>query len=447
MEVGWKKSRWIVLLVFIGCVGIVVGFLVSFGVLVRWNDNSVECNADLDAGFGRVSSVSVDSRSRIVDQYVKGERGQRLADALADEIQTHHQRCPLPKLLLSSSPRTAFCNDVGWTQILNGDKRIDPVRIISVSPLNAELDLLFLRLHEQHFAVDFFIFQQSSTSHSALRKPLFSSFIPAQTLAPFQDQLIWTFVDDLELVSSANKARNLNPAGSQQTSQATGTWIIEGEQRKKLSRRLLRHAEDLGLKDQDLIIYGDADELIPGDALWMLKHCQERSPDIYPIRANSVMFMLDTKWVLRSDWPPNSNLSYSMGFPVILRVADLKTRKKLPRFDIVSTKPFESRPVLPAFGWHFSGVFLRSPAELLYKWILAAEQESFQRGAHYAMNLTQLESDTKSGAAISRVFGNKVSQKLLPFTQLPKAHYPPAELQWPSVYEKLVAHIEKCPNR
>jgi hypothetical protein len=107
-----------------------------------------------------------------------------------------------------------------------------------------ELDLLELRLNELHEQVDFFVIAESPVTFQGQKKPLFFAE-NRQRFAAFAEKIIHLVVADMPATN--------NP------------WEREHFQRNALRRGLRQASPD------DIIIIGDADEIVSQDAMDILR--------------------------------------------------------------------------------------------------------------------------------------------------------------------------------
>ncbi|KAL1431145.1 hypothetical protein MTO96_014532 [Rhipicephalus appendiculatus] len=161
--------------------------------------------------------------------------------------QCHVLRTCLPETI-SSSKRFRR----RWTNKKVHRRSGRPRRIVNAININHELDLLEVRLRELYNVVDVFVVCESNYSARGEPKPL--HLLPELRkgfLAPYQDKIVHVFLDHFP-----NKGRE-------------DGWFADGYQRTFLWRQAKKQLS--GLRDDDLFVLTDADEIPRAGPLAYLK--------------------------------------------------------------------------------------------------------------------------------------------------------------------------------
>ncbi|XP_077553041.1 beta-1,4-mannosyl-glycoprotein 4-beta-N-acetylglucosaminyltransferase-like [Haemaphysalis longicornis] len=155
--------------------------------------------------------------------------------------------CSLPEAI-SSSKRFRR----RWTNKKIHRRAGPPRRLVNAINVNHELDLLEVRLRELYDVVDVFVICESNYSARGEPKPL--HLLPKLRegfLAPYQNKIVHVFLDHFP-----KKGRE-------------DGWFADGYQRTFLWRQAKKQLS--GLKDDDLLILTDADEIPRAGPLAYLK--------------------------------------------------------------------------------------------------------------------------------------------------------------------------------
>ncbi|KAL3226338.1 hypothetical protein MRX96_004431 [Rhipicephalus microplus] len=139
-----------------------------------------------------------------------------------------------------------------WTNRKVHRRSGKPRRIVNAININHELDLLEVRLRELHNVVDVFVICESNYSARGEPKPL--HLLPELRkgfLAPYQDKIVHVFLDHFP-----SKGRE-------------DGWFADGYQRSFLWRQAKKQLS--GLRDDDLFVLTDADEIPRAGPLAYLK--------------------------------------------------------------------------------------------------------------------------------------------------------------------------------
>uniref|UniRef100_A0A6C0BQS3 Glycosyltransferase n=1 Tax=viral metagenome TaxID=1070528 RepID=A0A6C0BQS3_9ZZZZ len=181
------------------------------------------------------------------------------------------------------------------------------MKIIDTFTFYNELDMLFFRLTELNKHVDYFVICESTFTHSGNKKPLYY-LENKERFKEFKGKIVHVVVDDMPNTGNA--------------------WDNERYQRKCIHLGI----EHLSLRDDDLIIVGDCDE-IP-DIPSVLKHLPLN--DVHCLCMHMYYYNLKT---FVSDWSSAKILPY--------KIYKSKNDPELIR------QMQTDRQIKPG-GWHFS---------------------------------------------------------------------------------------------
>mmetsp|Transcript_31809 Transcript_31809/g.70655 ORF Transcript_31809/g.70655 Transcript_31809/m.70655 type:complete len:449 (+) Transcript_31809:45-1391(+) len=257
--------------------------------------------------------------------------------------------------LTRPQPLRVDCKKPEYASMLSGEVRSAPVKVAMVIHMMAELHLLRLRFHMYDDMVDFFIITEGTTGqHSHIRKPLIFEN-NKHRFGPFLKKVLHIVYDD----------RMMNDFFAAVTHmRASEDFSGEKAERLVAYNHLIKMKE---LGDQDLIVYGDADEFADEDFIFQLKHCELKSNAKTPFSSNSPFFQQDFRYPFRTDWPPSTSFPYSFKFPSIWAAGELrKADPAVMRHHLISGA-YPSR----AGGFHLSSdPFIPN---LMFKYINNAE--------------------------------------------------------------------------
>ncbi|OUM70313.1 glycosyltransferase family 17 protein [Piromyces sp. E2] len=169
-----------------------------------------------------------------------------------------------------------------------------------------DVDLLEVYLHEVYDVIDKFFITESVVIHSTGQqmKPLMWEKIKYQKrFSRFADKIVHFIIDDSEL-------KNKNEM-----------WVSESNQeRLRWEKFLAWNEENKFFDDNDIIGFGDADEIPSRKAINVLKHC---SGNYVSIDIAAQFFYGTYDVIVRPDWPVPGH-SYSFGDPSFFTVKSAK---------------------------------------------------------------------------------------------------------------------------
>ena len=135
---------------------------------------------------------------------------------------------------------------------------------------STELDLLEIRLHELSEAVDFFVLVEATKTHSGKDKPLYYKE-NQDRFAEFSSRILYVCVQDMPMTKA-----EINAALTSQDRhwieskyQEEDNWVRERFQRNAMMKALNEYASP-----DDIIIIGDADEIVRRSVIENLNLCE-----------------------------------------------------------------------------------------------------------------------------------------------------------------------------
>ncbi|MFM2042446.1 MAG: hypothetical protein RLY86_1022 [Pseudomonadota bacterium] len=184
-------------------------------------------------------------------------------------------------------------------------------RVYDCFPFFNELDLLELRLAELDGVVDRFVLVEATHTHAGLPKPLHYAE-NAGRFAAHAHKIIHVVVED-------------DPGGF--------AWLREAHQREAIGRGLVGCAPD------DLVIIGDADEILRPETITRMRHAPATSTGLFAPHLDIYLYFLN----LRS---PDPWVSVAAAPFELVRRVGTNTMRYLAKQGIGE--------VVPSAGWHFT---------------------------------------------------------------------------------------------
>lgn len=166
-------------------------------------------------------------------------------------------------------PETIDCGDPKYSKAqFEPVRRAIPAKIGHAIPLGFEVDTLEIMLHEMYQVVDKFFIIEWTDSHNPMyfpRKPLTWERIKNQPrFRKFQDKVVHFTLDDSD---------------AQTVDLEAGIWAREYYQATKRWERIVQWNNQTNFFGPDDIIgFGDADEIPSRENVHLLKHCQMKQP-------------------------------------------------------------------------------------------------------------------------------------------------------------------------
>ncbi|OUM70312.1 glycosyltransferase family 17 protein [Piromyces sp. E2] len=169
-----------------------------------------------------------------------------------------------------------------------------------------DVDILEVYLNEVYDVIDKFFITESVVIHSTEQqmKPLMWEKIKYQKrFSRFADKIVHFIIDDSE------------------TKNKNGMWVSEvNQERLRWEKFLAWNEENKFFDDNDIIGFGDADEVPSRKAINVLKHC---SGDYVSIDIGSQFFYGTYDVIVKPDWPVPDH-PFSLGDPSFFTVRSAK---------------------------------------------------------------------------------------------------------------------------
>lgn len=176
------------------------------------------------------------------------------------------------------------CNNPHYSGILTGKALLVPRIIVDFVPFGYEVDKFFVRLYETAEFVDAFVVYESSRTQSGLHKPLyFSKVKKSNRLKEWNHKIIHFVSHDTELADLVARTKlQLKKLRNRQRVDKSELWSLESSMRTKMLEKFTHldstthplKAKIMAGMGTALGIQNDADEIIKGEVLYHLKHCE-----------------------------------------------------------------------------------------------------------------------------------------------------------------------------
>jgi hypothetical protein len=216
-----------------------------------------------------------------------------------------NQTCMAPPAL--PDPAKIDCSSFGSAF---GDKRDHPAKVAHMIQLGFEVDTLEIHLRELYDVVDYFFILESTRAHlRQVRKPLVWDHIKDQDrFRLFQDKVVHMVIDDIEALPNAGES--------------TDMWYLERLQEDSRFNRFLEWNAKNGnlFGDEDVIGFGDADEVTWRQNVYNMKHCTFKASSI----DIGIWFPMGrTDHAFKPDWTVQGH-PYSLGDPTFYSIKSAK---------------------------------------------------------------------------------------------------------------------------
>ena len=192
-------------------------------------------------------------------------------------------------------------------------KRGRPARIAHMIQFGFDVDVLEIHLRELYDVVDVFFILESTRAHKKLvEKPLIWERIKDQDrFEIFNDKVVHIVLDDIDASSPNVEAEK-------------DIWYLENVQESIRFKKFLEWNEKNGniFTDNDMIGFGDADEVAWRNNVHAIKHCQPKGPAI-DVGIWFPMGRVDNAF--RTDWPVAGH-PYSLGDPTFFTLSGARQR-------------------------------------------------------------------------------------------------------------------------
>lgn len=255
------------------------------------------------------------------------------------------------------------CANPAHASFLTSEPREKPSMVLDFILMAYELSIMEIRLYELYDAIDEFIIFEANVTFKNVRKPYF-----------FLDNInrYQRFLDKIILITPFNITRynkhDLSIAmkidvNNEDIPDDFKTSILPEDKKHEdaffkadfdmdtITRKLILKLYDKYVRkvqDDDIIIHGDIDELVSGNAAYHLKHCKVKE-ELYPFSVWSTFYIYNFNHLFPGGWTAGGD-TYSMKFPNILKIKDIK------RFD--GPRVVDTRTLSRATGCHLNRFFI-----------------------------------------------------------------------------------------
>ena len=219
-----------------------------------------------------------------------------------------NKRCTPPLL---TNPKDIVCSK--YPDAFLPNKYTKPSKIAIAIQLGFDADTLEIYLNEVYDVIDYFFIVEATRVHcKTLQKQLIWSDLSVQPrFAGFRNKIIHLVLDDVD-IANVNWSKN----------DMLQHWTLENLQEKLRWTKIKEwNKVTKALSGNDVIGFGDADEIPSRDNIHLLKYCpiKSRSLDIgiwFPFGR------LDQAYA--SDWPVSNRYKYTLGDPTFYRWKDIE---------------------------------------------------------------------------------------------------------------------------
>ena len=211
-----------------------------------------------------------------------------------------------------------MCQGSEEGKVFTGELRSHPIKIIHSVKLGYDVDMLEVHLNELYEVVDYFVIMESIRNHKGnMVKPLIWEFIRLQArFSKFEKKVIHFVMDDLEIIQEPPES-----------------GLFGTERLQELLRwKKIRLWNDVTkfLSSQDLIGFGDSDEIANRVNLHKLRHCALKS-DTAKIDMGIWFAYGDLETAFKSDYPV-PGYAYSLGNPTFWTYHKASSNSKYPTY-------------------------------------------------------------------------------------------------------------------
>jgi len=257
---------------------------------------------------------------------------------------------PLKPLPLRSTPRSPMTSSscAAFGDGVFTGKRKAPVKVIDVSVMGFDLDVLEMKFHELRDEVDLFFVIEMPWSLKGVKRPLmWRRNVDKPRFSIFKDKVVSIVVPEL-------------PKGSepQKTASSNTSFTIEHWQEHEGMVLVRSELEARGMKQGDVVmLFGDADEIAAPHLLHLMRHCE---PKALPVDVGTWMPMGLMTRAFRTDWPVDRgdpSVAFTFGNPAF---HDPFARKEAGG----AWRTFGGSGLYVLGGWHLTN-YLYPPARLI----------------------------------------------------------------------------------
>ena len=246
-----------------------------------------------------------------------GKNKEQLTEGLIGSIAEFaimEPRTPIRDSCLSAPelPDAKASNCEAYPDLFSG-MRNKPAKIAHMIQFGFEVDVLEIHLRELYAVVDVFFILESTKAHAGqVEKPLMWDRIKYQPrFAVFHDKIVHIVMDDIDVFPVKE-------------SEKTSIWFVEHlQENSRLNKFLEWNTKQIdAFTDDDLIGFGDGDEVAWRYNIHLLKHCELKhsAVDI------GIWFPFGTvDNAFQTDWPVPGH-PYTLGDPTFFTLREAKTR-------------------------------------------------------------------------------------------------------------------------
>lgn len=203
---------------------------------------------------------------------------------------------------------TLDCNKERYRDILTGEKKESPGKLIFLSLFSYEFDLLEIKLYEYMKIMDHMILLESNRNNRGIRKPLgiFDENIEEKRdveprYQKFKDKIIHFIQDDSDQLPYMKNTEWIWGKRNQNSN----FLELENNANRLLSEKLKKLKETLDLNDNDVFAFTDLDEFPDYELLFSLKYCKikENATIVGDNQDGKRYFKTDLHHHINTKWP------------------------------------------------------------------------------------------------------------------------------------------------
>ena len=196
----------------------------------------------------------------------------------------------LPQVEPLSKP---VCTD--YPEVFSGPLN-QTAKIAHIIQFGVELYVLEILLNEMDEFVDRFFLLESTISHSDFKKkPLYYEAVKYHSrFAKFKDKIVHIVLEEIDIISDSQ--------------QSEGIWTVERlQERKRWTKFLEWNQKHSYFSDDDLVGFGDADEIASRYALNYLKNCKLKE-EVVSVDVGITYFEGNLNRIIKTDFPVNPSV-------------------------------------------------------------------------------------------------------------------------------------------
>ena len=195
------------------------------------------------------------------------------------------------------------CKDASTTAF-SGLLRKTPSKIGIFIQLGFDIDTLEIHLFEVYDIVDFiFIIESTNTHYKGQKKPLLWQILSSTSrFKRFTNKVVGFVIDDADSLHNE------------------GIWGLEGKQEQmRWDKFIVWNKYHKVFNGDDMLVFGDADEVPSRKNIRLLKHCV---PNRTPIDIGIAFTMSHVDWLFKTDWPVSNSYPFALGDPSAFSLND-----------------------------------------------------------------------------------------------------------------------------